>query len=128
MALMQGLTFPMQAILGGLMVIYCIKLFGIDALTYATLGTLDPAADGFADTFAWASATAGTAMAVYALLNGLGRIVWGMVSDYIGRRISIILMTLLQGIMLAMLAALLAGIYPALRMSRSTPAADLREE
>lgn len=93
------LTFVFSA-LAGLMVIYCIKLFGIDALTYSKLGTLDPGTEGFADTFAWASATAGTAMAVYAILNGLGRIVWGMVSDYIGRRISIILMTLLQGIIM----------------------------
>ncbi len=93
------LTFVFSA-LAGLMVIYCIKLFGIDALTFNKLGTLDPGAEGFADTFAWASATAGTAMAVYAILNGLGRIVWGMVSDYIGRRISLILMTLLQGIIM----------------------------
>lgn len=93
------LTFVFSA-LAGLMVIYCIKLFGIDALTYTKLGTLDPGTEGFADTFAWASATAGTAMAVYAILNGLGRIIWGMVSDYIGRRTSIILMTLLQGIIM----------------------------
>lgn len=93
------LTFVFSA-LAGLMVIYCIKLFGIDALTYTKLGTLDPGAAGFAETFAWASATAGTAMAVYAILNGLGRIVWGMVSDYIGRRTSIILMTLFQGIIM----------------------------
>ena len=93
------LTFVFSA-LAGLMVIYCIKLFGIDALTYSKLGTLDPGTEGFADTFAWASATAGTAMAVYAILNGLGRIVWGIVSDYIGRRLSIILMTLLQGIIM----------------------------
>jgi MFS family permease len=93
------LTFVFSA-LAGLMVIYCIKLFGIDALTYTKLGTLDPSTEGFAATFVWASATAGTAMAVYAILNGLGRIVWGMVSDYIGRRISIILMTLFQGIIM----------------------------
>ncbi|HSG67431.1 MAG TPA: OFA family MFS transporter [Bacteroidales bacterium] len=93
------LTFVFSA-LAGLMVIYCIKLFGIDALTYTRLGTLDPNTEGFAETFKWASATAGTAMAVYAILNGLGRIIWGMVSDYIGRRLSIILMTLLQGIIM----------------------------
>lgn len=92
-------TFVFSA-LAGLMVIYCIKLFGIDALTFNKLGTLDNTTEGYAETFAWASATAGTAMAVYAILNGLGRIVWGMVSDYIGRRISIILMTLLQGIIM----------------------------
>ena len=93
------LTFVFSA-LAGLMVIYCIKLFGIDALTFNKLGSLNPDTEGFQDTLKWASATAGTAMAVYAILNGLGRIVWGMVSDYIGRRLSIILMTLLQGIIM----------------------------
>ena len=93
------LTFVFSA-LAGLMVIYCIKLFGIDALTFNRLGTLNPDTEGFQETLKWASATAGTAMAVYAILNGLGRIVWGMVSDYIGRRLSIILMTLLQGIIM----------------------------
>lgn len=93
------LTFVFSA-LAGLMVIYCIKLFGIDALTFQKLGSLDPATPLFDETWKWASATAGTAMAVYAILNGLGRIVWGMVSDYIGRRLSIILMTLLQGIIM----------------------------
>ncbi len=69
--------------LAGLMVIYCIRLFGIDALTY----------NGVAE----AGAVAGTAMAWYAIFNGLGRIFWGSLSDRIGRRTSILAMTILQG-------------------------------
>jgi len=80
-------TFLFSAI-AGLMVIYCIKLFGIDALK----------ASGA--TVAIASATAGTAMAWYAIFNGLGRIVWGTVSDKIGRKMAIFLMCLFQGIIM----------------------------
>ncbi len=48
-----------------------------------------------------ASAIAGTAMAVFfSLANGLGRIGWGTISDKIGRKPSIFLMTALQGIMM----------------------------
>ena len=76
--------------LAGLMVIYCIKLFGIDSLQ----------AKGAAADAATAGAIAGTAMAWYAILNGLGRIVWGTVSEKIGRKASLFLMCLLQGIMM----------------------------
>lgn len=75
--------------LAGLMVIYCIKLFGIDALS--NKGILE------------AGAITGTAMAWYAIFNGIGRIAWGTVSDRIGRKAAIIAMTTLQGLtMLAM--------------------------
>jgi OFA family oxalate/formate antiporter-like MFS transporter len=84
---MTWLTFLFSAI-AGLMVIYCIKLFGIDALK----------AGGMA--VATASAVAGTAMAWYAIFNGLGRIVWGTVSDKIGRKMAIFLMCLFQGIIM----------------------------
>ena len=70
------------------MVIYCIRLFGIDALEYHRIAD--------------AGIIAGTAMAWYAIFNGLGRIVWGMISDKIGRKQSIILMTILQGIIMLM--------------------------
>jgi len=93
------ITFLFSAI-SGLMVIYCIKLFGIDALTFAKLSTLDSTTEGFKDTVKWASTTAGTAMAFYAILNGLGRIAWGTVSDKIGRKTSIFLMCLFQGIIM----------------------------
>ena len=81
-------TTFMFAGIAGLMVIYCIKLFGIDALEYR----------GVAD----AGVITGTAMAWYAIFNGLGRIAWGSISDKIGRRETIILMSALQGaVMLA---------------------------
>jgi len=79
-------TFVFSA-LAGLMVIYCIKLFGIDALKFGSGFTIEAA-----------SAAAGTAMAIYAILNGLGRIVWGALSDKIGRKTSLIAMCLLQGV------------------------------
>jgi OFA family oxalate/formate antiporter-like MFS transporter len=76
--------------MSGLMIIGIINLFGIDALQ---------ARGGF-DTQS-ASAIAGTAMAVfYSLANGLGRIIWGTVSDKIGRKLSLFIMCLLQGIMM----------------------------
>ncbi|MCD6486208.1 MAG: OFA family MFS transporter [Syntrophobacterales bacterium] len=84
---MTWVTFLFSAI-AGLMVIYCIKLFGIDSLKAAGM------------TAAAASAAAGTAMALYAIFNGLGRIVWGTVSDKLGRKMSIFLMCLLQGIIM----------------------------
>ncbi len=96
---MLFLTFAFSA-LAGLMVIYCIKLFGVDALTYAKLGSLDPKTAGFAAQAKVAGTIAGTAMAWYAILNGLGRIVWGTVSDKIGRKTAIFLMTLFQGIIM----------------------------
>ncbi len=68
--------------LAGLMVIYGIRLFGIDALEYRGIRN--------------AGTIAGTAMAWYAIFNGLGRIAWGSVSDKIGRKNAIITMTLLQ--------------------------------
>ncbi|MEA3559796.1 MAG: OFA family MFS transporter, partial [Candidatus Thermoplasmatota archaeon] len=73
----------------GLMVIGVIKLFGIDALQDS------------GSTAAEASVIAGTAMALfYSLANGIGRIVWGLVSDKIGRKMSFVLMFSLQGLMM----------------------------
>ena len=76
--------------LAGLMVIYCIRLFGIDALQ-ASGATADAALAG---------TVAGTAMAWYAILNGLGRIAWGTVSDKLGRRLALFLMCLFQGVIM----------------------------
>jgi len=71
----------------GLMSIGLMKLFPMAALK----------TNGFE--IAKASAIAGTAMAVfYSLANGIGRIAWGFFSDKLGRKTSIILMTLSQGI------------------------------
>lgn len=96
---MVFVTFILSA-LAGLMVIYCIKLFGIDALTFSKLGSLDPTNPAFGDTVKWASAAAGTAMAFYAILNGLGRIAWGTISDKTGRKTAITLMCAFQGIIM----------------------------
>jgi len=81
------MTFIFSA-LSGLMVIYCIRLFGTDALAYHNVNN--------------PGLVAGTAMAWYAIFNGLGRIVWGVVSDKIGRRITIIILTAIQGIIMFM--------------------------
>lgn len=78
----------MSASIAGLMVIYCIKLFGIDALHH----------NGVVN----AGAITGTAMAWYAIFNGLGRIAWGSISDKLGRRQTIILMSALQGVTMLM--------------------------
>ncbi len=87
--------------LAGLMVIGIIKLYGIDALK---AGGMDAAK---------ASATAGTAMALfYALANGLGRIVWGVVSDKLGRKASLTIMMAAQGVV--MLVFFYMGDKPAL--------------
>jgi OFA family oxalate/formate antiporter-like MFS transporter len=75
--------------MAGLMTIGIIKLFGIDALQANGMSAVE------------ASAIAGTAMAVfYSLANGIGRIVWGTLSDKLGRKMSIFLMTATQGVMM----------------------------
>jgi MFS family permease len=76
--------------LAGLMVIYCIKLFGTDALQ----------ASGAVSDDISAGKIAGTAMAWYAIFNGLGRIAWGVASDKLGRKLSLFLMCLFQGIIM----------------------------
>jgi OFA family oxalate/formate antiporter-like MFS transporter len=80
------LTFLFGAT-AGLMVIGVIKLFGMDSLQGAGIEKIE------ADTIT------GTAMGLfYALLNGLGRIIWGAISDKIGRKTAIIAMSALQGV------------------------------
>lgn len=75
--------------MAGLMVIGCIRLFGIDALRSAGLDEVT------------AAARASTAMGVFfALANGLGRIGWGMISDKLGRKASLFTMFLLQGVVM----------------------------
>lgn len=82
------LTFMFGAT-SGLMVIGIIKLFGMDALKQSGV-----AADQ-------ASIITGTAMGLfYALFNGLGRIIWGWISDRTGRKAAIVAMSALQGIMM----------------------------
>lgn len=78
--------------MAGLMVIGCIALFGTDALV---------ASGAFKDAKE-AAAVAGTAMAWLAILNGLGRIAWGSVSDRIGRKLALTLMCLFQGVIMCL--------------------------
>jgi OFA family oxalate/formate antiporter-like MFS transporter len=71
------------------MVIGIIKLFGNDSLT---AGGIE---------MAKANIITGTAMGLfYALLNGLGRVAWGAISDKTGRKNAIIMMSAAQGIMM----------------------------
>jgi len=71
----------------GLMSIGLMKLYPMEALVKT----------GFSGTEA--KAIAGTAMAVFfSLANGLGRIGWGTISDKLGRKASIFIMSASQGI------------------------------
>jgi OFA family oxalate/formate antiporter-like MFS transporter len=83
---MIWLTFLFGAS-AGLMSIGLMKLYPMQALQ---ANGLDEAS---------ASAVAGTAMAVFfSLANGLGRIGWGMLSDKLGRKPSIVIMSAVQGV------------------------------
>ena len=82
------LTFAVSAG-AGLMSIGLMKLYPTQALMHS----------GLSETAALAAA--GTAMAVFfSLANGIGRIAWGAISDKIGRKNSILIMTLSQGILI----------------------------
>ncbi|MHB1354754.1 MAG: L-lactate MFS transporter [Anaerolineae bacterium] len=75
--------------MAGLMTIGNIKNFGNESLQAGGL------------TKEAAAAVTTTAMAIfYSLFNGLGRIIWGTVSDKFGRRNSLILMCTLQGVIM----------------------------
>ena len=84
--IMIFLTFVFSAG-AGLMSIGLMKLYPMEALQNAGFTGIE------------ASAIAGTAMAVFfSLANGFGRIAWGIMSDKLGRKKSIIIMTATQGI------------------------------
>lgn len=84
----------------GLLTIGLMKLYPIQALTAAGM---DPTV---------ASATAGTAMAVFLSLgNGIGRIAWGAVSDKLGRRISLLILASTLGFITIMFPAMAAVTY-----------------
>ncbi len=83
-----SLTFAVSAG-AGLMAIGLMKLYPIEALT----------ANGIDEVTA--SAYAGTAMAVFfSLANGIGRLVWGTLSDKLGRKRSVVLMVGSQAVFL----------------------------
>lgn len=80
------LTFTFSAA-AGLMSIGLMRLWPQEALTRAGVSPAE------------AGAAATMAMAVFfALFNGLGRITWGLISDIIGRKKSIIIMMTSQGL------------------------------
>lgn len=84
------LTFAFGAS-AGLMSIGIMKQFPKDAL------------QGSGFTLERALEIAGTAAAVYyALANGLGRIIWGMIGDKLGCKRSIFLMSIIQGVIVYM--------------------------
>ncbi|MCP3939227.1 MAG: OFA family MFS transporter [Actinomycetia bacterium] len=83
-----ALTFAVSAG-AGLMSIGLMKLYPMEALQEA----------GYSESEA--SAISGTAMAVFfSLANGVGRIVWGMLSDKLGRKRSVVAMAASQGVFL----------------------------
>lgn len=87
----------------GLMSIGLMKLWPMEAMQ----------ANGIAPEVAGAAAT--LAMAIFfALFNGLGRIIWGMISDKIGRKTSIAIMMATQGafvILFQWMAGMQATLY-----------------
>ncbi|ACS80884.1 L-lactate MFS transporter [Maridesulfovibrio salexigens] len=92
-------TFTFSAA-AGLMSIGLMKLYPMEALQ----------ASGHS--MAEASAIAGTAMAVFfSLANGLGRIIWGTMSDKLGRKRSILLMTAIQGATLLAFTAMAGNAF-----------------
>ena len=82
------ITFAVSAG-AGLMSIGLMKLYPMEALQASGYGAVE------------ASAIAGTAMAVFfSLANGIGRIAWGTLSDKLGRRRSVVIMTASQAVFL----------------------------
>lgn len=89
-----SLTFAVSAG-AGLMAIGLMKLYPIEALTGAGLSETE------------ASAIAGTAMAVFfSLANGAGRIMWGLFSDRLGRKRSLVILAASQAVFLASFIAM----------------------
>lgn len=82
------ITFAVSAG-AGLMSIGLMKLYPMEALQASGYSAIE------------ASAIAGTAMAVFfSLANGIGRIIWGILSDHLGRRRSVVIMTGSQALFL----------------------------
>lgn len=88
------LTFAVSAG-AGLMSIGLMKLYPMEALQASGYDPIK------------SSAIAGTAMAVFfSLANGIGRIVWGVLSDKLGRKNSVVIMAGSQGIIFLAFASM----------------------
>jgi OFA family oxalate/formate antiporter-like MFS transporter len=93
------MTFAVSAG-AGLMSIGLMKLYPMEALQASGYGVAE------------ASAIAGTAMAVFfSLANGVGRIVWGTLSDRLGRRRSVFIMTSTQALILFAFSSMAGNEY-----------------
>ncbi|QEP44411.1 MFS transporter [Ectothiorhodospiraceae bacterium BW-2] len=93
------ITFAVSAG-AGLMSIGLMKLYPMEALQ----------ASGYS--VAEASAIAGTAMALFfSIANGVGRIVWGVVSDSLGRKRAVTLMAGSQGVILLLFTSMAGDEY-----------------
>ncbi|MCW9036126.1 MAG: OFA family MFS transporter [Alphaproteobacteria bacterium] len=93
------LTFAVSAG-AGLMSIGLMKLYPMEALQAQGYSVIE------------ASAIAGTAMAVFfSLANGIGRIAWGTLSDIIGRRRSVVVMTGTQAVFLFAFSSMAGNEY-----------------
>lgn len=85
--------------MAGLMVIGIVALFVKEQVADAGMGLEQAAAVG------------ATAMGVLAILNAIGRIAWGLISDFIGRTAAFTIMFCFQAVVLFMLGRL-TGEYP----------------
>ena len=93
------ITFAVSAG-AGLMSIGLMKLYPMEALQASGYSAIE------------ASAIAGTAMAVFfSIANGIGRIVWGTLSDQLGRKYSVILMAGSQGLILLAFTSMAGNEY-----------------
>ena len=93
------LTFAVSAG-AGLMSIGLMKLYPMEALQGAGYTALE------------ASAIAGTAMAIFfSIANGIGRIVWGTLSDKLGRKNSVMFMAGSQGVILLLFTSMAGNEY-----------------
>jgi OFA family oxalate/formate antiporter-like MFS transporter len=93
------LTFSVSAG-AGLMSIGLMKLYPMEALQ----------ASGYS--VAEASAIAGTAMAVFfSIANGIGRVIWGTLSDRLGRKRAVIYMAASQGVILLLFSSMAGHPY-----------------
>ncbi len=93
------LTFAVSAG-AGLMSIGLMKLYPMEALQAAGYSQVQ------------ASAIAGTAMAVFfSIANGIGRIVWGTLSDKLGRKHAVVFMAGSQGLILLAFTSMAGNEY-----------------